>query len=751
MILGLFINYFTAVSQVLTVAGKVTDGVVPLEGVAIHDLERGTFLAKSNRNGMFLLNFVCKDNTTISIVSFSKTGYQIQNINIHCSERDSVWLEVVLPHVGKDLEEVVVTSTLLPIAKSHSAIPVAVLNSSVFQRISSPLLMDALPVMPGVRLHYDCSVCEAPSLRFNGLPGPYTLLVIDGMPMVGALASTYGLYGLPSSMIQRVEVTRGPGSVLYGTEALGGVVNVLTLSPDAAPKVSAEQLLTSWGEVTSQLTSAYRLGKGKMLTGVYHHYYNNRIDRNSDNFLDLPLQIRLSVFQKIQYSDQFEMWLRYYYEDRLGGSLNGKHCHRHSREEYVESIFTNRAEWMMKYSSRVIKPLQMWWSNASHWQNSLYGENHFFAKQYLSNLQTLWHDQVGKIGYTLGTSLRYQYYNDNTTATSVTSDLNGEADAPDILWMPAALADVSLQFNELSAIISTRIDHHPIHRFVPTGRIGAMYQIGSHTFRATHGSAFRVVNLFAEEHAALTGAREVVIVSQLRPERALGQIAEWEYKKLTPHFSLKSTITAFSNYFTNRILPDYDTNPQKIIFKNLEGVLMHKGVNFQLECGFNSKWDFTLSGALQDMNLIEEGKKELPPFVERINFQSLVGYSFGKNRFDLSSNTYSPMRLPLAGELDPRPKFSPWFTHLHLQYSYRSEHGFSLTFGIKNLLDFVPWRGLPFLIARAHDPFDKRVEFDAEGVPIPTADNPYALTFDPGYAFTSLQGRRFFIQWTYKL
>lgn len=745
LILGTLSAYFSF-SQHIHITGTVSDGIVPLSGVAIYNKETGSQIGSTKYSGAFTLTIAQIHRAPI-VLAFSKPGFLTQEMTISPTTDDTIRLEIVLPYAGSDLREVVVTGSLRPVERSESAIPVFVLNSSVFQRISSPRLMDALPLLPGIRLHYDCNVCEAPGLRFNGLPGPYTLIVIDGMPVMGALASTYGLYGFPSGMIQRMEVTRGPGSVLYGTEAMGGVINVLTTNPDIAPSLHAEQLVTSWGEVTTQLSSAYRMGKWRMLTGVYHHHFGSRIDRNGDNFLDMALQERVSVFQKIRFSDELDVLLRYYYEDRLGGTVEGQHHHRHTHDKYVESIFTNRAEWLMKYTPRNIKPLQVWWSASGHRQNSVYGEDYFHAEQRMMNLQAIWNDASGKLQYTIGSALRYQFYNDNTTATTL---MDTEQDAPEVFWMPAIFSDVALPWRDITLTAGIRADHHPVHGIVPTGRLGALYRAGRHTLRATHGSAFRVVNLFAEEHAALSGAREVVIHAQLRPERVAGQYIDWEFSLLKPDYYFKSTVGVFSNVFSNRILPDYDSDPQKIIFANLEGKLTHKGLNLQLEWGSGGKWDFSVGGALQDMRLIEEGKRELPPFVERMNFQSLTGYTFGNNRIDISSFTYSPMRLPLAGALDPRPEFSPWFTHLNIQYSFRPAGRYAVTFGVKNVLDFVPWRGLPFLIARADDPFDERVQFDADGHPLATADNPFALTFDPTYAFTSLQGRRFFFQWSFK-
>ena len=68
-----------------------------------------------------------------------------------------------------------------------------------------------------------------------------------------------------------------------------------------------------------------------------------------------------------------------------------------------------------------------------------------------------------------------------------------------------------------------------------------------------------------------------------------------------------------------------------------------------------------------------------------------------------------------------------------------------LYFGIKNLLNWTPNKNTAFLIARPQDPFDKEVQFDPNGNAIATANNPYALTFDPSYVYAANQGMRVFL------
>jgi outer membrane receptor for ferrienterochelin and colicins len=109
------------------------------------------------------------------------------------------------------------------------------------------------------------------------------------------------------------------------------------------------------------------------------------------------------------------------------------------------------------------------------------------------------------------------------------------------------------------------------------------------------------------------------------------------------------------------------------------------------------------------------------------------------------------MRLPLLGELDPRREYSFPFTVQNIQITFKKLHNLEIYSGVKNIFNWTPNRGNPFLIARANDPFDQNVQFDGNGNAIPTATNPYGLTFDPTYAYGPNQGARFFLGLRYHL
>jgi outer membrane receptor for ferrienterochelin and colicins len=143
----------------------------------------------------------------------------------------------------------------------------------------------------------------------------------------------------------------------------------------------------------------------------------------------------------------------------------------------------------------------------------------------------------------------------------------------------------------------------------------------------------------------------------------------------------------------------------------------------------------------------EEGVKSRQLFTERFTGVWNVSYSISSLgiSMDYTGNIYSPMRLPLLSELDPRSEYSPWWSIQNIQLTKKFNNGLEIYGGVKNLLNWTPAKGNPFIIARAHDPFDQNVIFDENGQAMVTPENPYGLTFDPTFVYAPNQGIRGFL------
>src|SRR5690606_731094 len=130
--------------------------------------------------------------------------------------------------------------------------------------------------------------------------------------------------------------------------AMGGIINVITKNPDKAPLISADVFTTSWGEISADAAVKFSKNKTTSLLGLNYFNYQNKIDNNNDNFTDLTLQNRISIFNKWNFKRKDERVAsiagRFVYEDRWGGEINWNKSFRGSNDVYGESIYTSRAE-----------------------------------------------------------------------------------------------------------------------------------------------------------------------------------------------------------------------------------------------------------------------------------------------------------------------------------------------------------------------------------------------------------------------
>jgi len=129
------------------------------------------------------------------------------------------------------IEDVVVTGTKTERLVEQAPVRTQVIDRKDIERKQADNLADALDNTTGVRTEMNCQNCGFTQIRLNGLEGQYTQILIDGNPVVSSLAAVYLAEQIPEEMIERVEVVKGGGSALYGGNAVGGVVNIITRKP----------------------------------------------------------------------------------------------------------------------------------------------------------------------------------------------------------------------------------------------------------------------------------------------------------------------------------------------------------------------------------------------------------------------------------------------------------------------------------------------------------------------------------------
>ena len=739
----LFFLFQITSAQEFSFVGEVYSNKQPLEGVSI--ILKGSKLGTiTNSKGQFKLYFTNLKNPRLI---FSHIGYKPIEIKI---KSNNLNLGTIILESDDRLEEVVVSGTLKPVSRLDSSIPVEVYAQTFFKSNPTASIFEALENINGIRPQFNCNVCNTGDIHINGQEGSYTMVLIDGLPIVSGLSTVYGLSGIPKSLVERVEVIKGPASTLYGSEAIGGVINLITRLPENTSRLSVDSFISGWGEVNTDVGYKYSLsGNNSGLLGINYFNYSNPIDNNQDGFTDLTLQDRISIFNKLTFGKKLSIASRFVYEDRWGGQMNWSPEYRGGNSLYGESIYTSRFEIFGKYEFN--SKFSFSFSFNDHNQNSFYGLTPFNADQTIGFGQFIWNENIKRHDILFGLAYRYTHYDDDTTATfNELTSLNQIINS----HLPGIFIQDEIKLNSKNILLlGFRYDYNSTHGNIFTPRIN--YKISnkekSTTFRLSFGSGYRVAQVFTEDHAALTGARDVIFLEDLDPERSWNINANFLKKiYLRQGAIIDFDASIFYTQFSNKIIPDYDTDPNKIIYANLYEGSINNGASLNLNLLAQNGVRLNLGATYIDSFIDQKNLKKRPYLTER--FQGVwkveKKWKYYNLTLDLTGSVTGPLRLPTLGPLDPRSSYSPAFHIVNIQLTKSWNNIFETYCGVKNLLDFTPSAES---IARSFDPFDNGVSFDSEGNALSTQNNPFALTFDPSYVYASNQGVRFFFGLRWKL
>ena len=735
----ILLNLQLVSAQDFFVRGKVYSEGQPLSSAFVYVKGSNTGVT-TDINGQFSIYFSNIKNPKLLI---SYLGHKTQIKKIVSNTKD---LGIIELELEDSLEEIVISGTLKPVSKLDSPVPVEVYNHTFFRANPTPSIFEALEYVNGIRPQLNCNVCNTGDIHINGQEGSYTMVLIDGLPIVSGLSTVYGLSGIPQSLIERIEIVKGPASTLYGSEAIGGVINLITKLPENTSSFSIDSFMSGWGEINTDLGYKYALSKKvKGVFGLNYFNYSNPIDNNGDGFTDLTLQDRISIFNKFTFDRKFSIASRFVYEDRWGGQMGWRPKHRGGSQIYGESIYTSRFELFGNHKFNNNLSFQFSFNDHNH--NSVYGTTLFNADQTIGFGQLVWNKNIKKNELLIGIAYRLSYYHDDT---KVLLDRN----KAHTTHLPGVFIQNQINFNANNKLLlGLRYDQNSIHGNILTPRLNYKVNNGdkSTILRFSAGTGYRVAQIFTEDHAALTGAREVVFLGDLDPEKSWNTNLNYIQKfYLEQGLIIELDLSLFKTHFSNKIIPDYDTDPNKIIYNNLSGKSVSNGISINANLLASGGLRINLGATFIDTFAEENGTKTTPYLTERFQGVWKLEKKWRANNLtlDLTGTTVGTLKLPTLGELDPRADISTSFSIINLQLTKSWNNTIESYGGIKNILNFTPPKNS---IARAFDPFDRRVNFDDSGSVLATTNNPYALTFDPSYVYASNQGIRFFLglRWKY--
>ncbi|HMA99012.1 MAG TPA: TonB-dependent receptor, partial [Wenzhouxiangella sp.] len=180
----------------------------------------------------------------------------------------------------------------------------------------------------GLRVQVTSPALGSANVRIHGMRGRYTQLLADGLPLYGGQASSLGLLQVPPSDLGQVEIIKGSSSALYGGQALGGVINLVSKRPGA--QAEGEVILNATTR-DAQDASVYAAGPlGDNWSGSIMSNYNRQTeqDLDDDQWIDMPFYERQSLRPRLFYDGPDGttafLTLGAMLEDRRGGTLDGQ-------------------------------------------------------------------------------------------------------------------------------------------------------------------------------------------------------------------------------------------------------------------------------------------------------------------------------------------------------------------------------------------------------------------------------------------
>jgi len=709
-----------------SVTGELIDEAsLPVKGATVRapSLGRG---ALSDRHGRFTITGIPDSITTLDL-RVSGGGWRDTTLRLLLPLREPPVIMLGAKSVLSD--PVVVSGNREATYVKDLPVKVEVIGTARLHAVRSIDFTAACEYTPGIKVQNNCGVCGTNDIRTQGLPGQYSQVLINGHPIVSNLGMVYGLMGIGTASIRQIEIVKGPGSVLFGPEAVGGTINIIMRSPREMPPLSIDAQVASNQEHHLMLAGAKRWeSTATSLTGDYAGSYLRR-DRNGDGFTDAPLFRRLTLMNQWNGSLggwTFDLTGRYYHEDRFGGEMEWrKERDRGGNGVYGESITTHRQELFggveRRLSDRLTATAHI--SETYHHQDSHYGTTWYRAEQAIAYADAMVAARLGERGrLTVGGAYRFERYDDNTSATAGQGDLTEST--PSLYHLASLFAEGQMAVADpVTVMLGLRYNHHNLQGSIWQPRVAARIALAEgSTLRLSAGSGFRAVNIFTEDHAALSGARRLVIEEELRPERSInGSVSFIQDLDFGDQFA-RLTLDGFQTRFSNQIIPDYDSDPRSVIYRNLDGYSMARGV----EAGLDYQFAFPLRAALDyewlEAYQVAEGRRSAIKFNPAHRLFWSLDYDWEEPGLDVNlvGKWVGAQALPEFPEPFPRSGRSEPYAIWNLQASIRLGVA-ELYGGVSNLFDY------------------------RQESPLVDPGHPFGEYFDTSYVYGPLEGRVMFV------
>ncbi|MEO6612674.1 MAG: TonB-dependent receptor [Chitinophagaceae bacterium] len=262
------------------------------------------------------------------IIEFSLTGYQPQSLEFIFPLADPAIVSIEMKRDEKELETVIISSTRTDSRIENSPTRVEVLGTEEVEEesgIKPAHVASLLGDIAGIQTQQTSAVTGNTDLRIQGLPGDYTQLLRDGMPLFGGYSGSFSILQIPPLDLKQIEIVKGASSTLYGGGAIAGMINIISKKPK--PGIKERYILLNQSTLQESNINIYLSERDKKMGYTFFGgvTFQHQVDVNDDGFSDVASTENFFIHPTIFYypneRNVVSIGINSVFEDRRGGDM----------------------------------------------------------------------------------------------------------------------------------------------------------------------------------------------------------------------------------------------------------------------------------------------------------------------------------------------------------------------------------------------------------------------------------------------